>query len=43
MKIVRNGQEYCNNLFQDYLSDPDIFLQSILDKLMSHLFQSSNN
>lgn len=38
LKIISNGQQYCKNLFNDYLSNPNEFLQDIIDNILQIFF-----
>jgi hypothetical protein len=38
LKIISNGQQYCKNLFDDYLNRPDEFLQEIIDSILQTFF-----
>lgn len=33
--IIDNGKKYCNSLFQEYKQDPQVYLQSVVNQLLS--------
>jgi len=40
-EIVNNGKNYCESIFSDFLINPEEFLRSIIDKIISGLFIKS--
>ena len=40
LKIISNGQQYCENLFRDYLNRPDEFLQEIIDSILQTFYNN---
>jgi len=40
LRIISNGQQYCANLFDDYLNQPNEFLQEIIDNILQTFFSN---
>jgi hypothetical protein len=43
LSIIENGKKYCNNLFMEYLNNPDSFLHSVLDNIIYQFYSLKSN